>query len=122
MLELLCVNDAGLVRLLLSCFCAAAGCRLISVTADTELYSKVVDIYNSASGTWSTTQLSVGRRQLAATSVGNVAIFAGGYACNCSLALCETGFVLKFLCDYDSGLRRFAGCFLVFVRQQVVVL
>ena len=37
-----------------------------------------VDLYNSASGTWSTAQLSVARHSLAATSVGNVAIFAGG--------------------------------------------
>ncbi len=93
----------------------------MSITADTEFFSKVVDIYNSASGTWSTARLSVARREPAATSVGNVAIFAGGYACNCSFALCEGGFVLEFLCDYDSGLRRFAGCFLVFARQQVAV-
>jgi hypothetical protein len=31
-----------------------------------------------AQGTWSTAQLSVARRQLAATSVGNVAMFGGG--------------------------------------------
>ncbi len=41
--------------------------------------SNAVDLYNSASGTWSTAQLSVARVYLAATSVGNVAIFAGGY-------------------------------------------
>ncbi len=41
-----------------------------------------VDLYNSATGTWSTAQLSVGRRQLAATSVGGVALFAGGYSGN----------------------------------------
>ncbi len=67
-----------MVRLLLSCFCAAAGCRLISVTADTQLGSQVVDIYHSAMGIWTTAQLSVGRTQLAATSVGGMAIFAGG--------------------------------------------
>ena len=32
-----------------------------------------------AQGVWSTAQLSVARDGLAATSVGNVAIFAGGY-------------------------------------------
>ena len=47
------------------------------VTAGGE-YSNAVDLYNSASGTWSTAQLSVARSELAATSVGNVAIFAGG--------------------------------------------
>ena len=47
-----------------------------------------VDLYNSASGTWSTAQLSVARNQLAATSVGNVAIFAGGWISgNCSFCV-----------------------------------
>ncbi len=32
-----------------------------------------------AQGTWSTARLSVARNLLAATSVGNMAIFAGGY-------------------------------------------
>ncbi len=40
--------------------------------------SSAVDLYNSASGTWSTAQLSVARTSIAAISVGNVAIFAGG--------------------------------------------
>ena len=47
----------------------------------------VVDLYNSASGTWSTAQLSVARRFLAATSVGNVAFFAGGDSGNCSFCV-----------------------------------
>jgi hypothetical protein len=55
------------------------------VTAGLGIYSNAVDLYNSASGTWSTAQLSVARRSFAATSVGNVAIFAGGYGGNCSL-------------------------------------
>jgi hypothetical protein len=42
--------------------------------------SKVVDLYNSESGIWSTAQLSAARYIIAATSVGNVAIFAGGYS------------------------------------------
>ena len=49
--------------------------------------ANAVDLYNSASGTWSTAQLSVARYILAATSVGNVAIFAGGFAGNCSLCV-----------------------------------
>ena len=49
--------------------------------------SNAVDLYNSASGTWSTAQLSVARYTLAATSVGNVAIFAGGWTGNCSLCV-----------------------------------
>ncbi len=46
--------------------------------------TNAVDLYNCASDTWSTAQLSVARFSLAATSVGNVAIFAGGGAGNCS--------------------------------------
>jgi hypothetical protein len=38
----------------------------------------VVDLYDSVTGTWSTASLSVPRYYLAATSVGNVALFAGG--------------------------------------------
>jgi hypothetical protein len=45
----------------------------------TDTYFDVVDLYNSATGVWSTAQLSVARTELAATSVGNVALFAGGY-------------------------------------------
>jgi hypothetical protein len=41
--------------------------------------SNTVDVYNSATGVWSTAQLSVARSDLAAASVGNLAIFAGGY-------------------------------------------
>jgi hypothetical protein len=40
--------------------------------------SNAVDLYNSATGVWSTAQLSVARPFPAAASVGNVAIFAGG--------------------------------------------
>jgi hypothetical protein len=42
------------------------------------LHSDAVDLYNSATGSWSTARLSVARSDLAATSVGNLAIFAGG--------------------------------------------
>jgi hypothetical protein len=42
-------------------------------------YFNAVDLFNSATGAWSTAQLSVERAYLAATSVGNVAIFAGGW-------------------------------------------
>jgi hypothetical protein len=48
-----------------------------------------VDLYNSASGIWSTAQLSVARGYLAATSIGSVAIFAGGDVDTCSFhAVC----------------------------------
>ena len=39
----------------------------------------VVDIYNYSSNTWTTANLSQARYFLAATSVGNLALFAGGY-------------------------------------------
>ena len=57
------------------------------VTAGYNEFSNAVDLYNSASGTWSTAQLSVARYGLAATSVGNVAIFAGGGTGNCSFCV-----------------------------------
>jgi hypothetical protein len=48
-------------------------------------WSRAVDLYNGASGTWSTAQLSVARFDLAVTSVGNVALFAGGLTGDCRL-------------------------------------
>ncbi len=42
--------------------------------------SNAVDVYNSATGAWTTALLSVARYDLAAASVGNVAFFAGGAA------------------------------------------
>ena len=57
-------------------------------------YSNLVDMYNNASGTWSTAQLSVARRDLVATSVGNVAIFAGGYGDYPSVVLCAAALVV----------------------------
>jgi hypothetical protein len=45
----------------------------------TDTLSNVVDIYNSVTGKWSTAQLSVARFDLAAASVGNVFIIAGGF-------------------------------------------
>ena len=63
--------------------------------------SNAVDLYNSASGTWSTAQLSVARWYLAATSVGNVAIFAGGYVRgNCSLTLFVEGLLFWLMISH----------------------
>jgi hypothetical protein len=42
---------------------------------------------STAQGTWSTGQLSVARRNVAATSIGNAAIFAGGDLCNISFVV-----------------------------------
>jgi hypothetical protein len=41
--------------------------------------SNVVDLYDSGTRRWSTAQLSQARGFLSATSVGTVAMFAGGY-------------------------------------------
>ena len=94
------------------------------VTADGG-YSNAVDLYNSASGTWSTAQLSVARSSLAATSVGNVAIFAGGYTGNCSLTLFVEGLLFGLTRVGDAVtfacLRRGARCLLFFAVQEVVV-
>jgi hypothetical protein len=93
----------------------------MSVTADngTLFYSDAVDLYNSASGAWSTARLSVARSELAATSVGNVAIFAGGRTGNCSFAFCDCIAGLYWSCCVC--LRRFACCLLVFALQQVTI-
>jgi hypothetical protein len=67
--------------------------------------SNVVDLYNGASGTWSTAQLSANLQGLAATSVGNVAIFAGG-----DIDYCFTLFVKGLLVWADSCGRWFDVC------------
>jgi hypothetical protein len=63
----------------------------MGLTAGDYIYeTNAVDLYNFTSGTWSTAQLSVARYYFAATSVGNMAIFAGGSG-NCSLTLFVEG-------------------------------
>ncbi len=47
--------------------------------------SNAVDLYNGVSGLWTTAQLSLARWSLAATSAGNVAIFAGGFSSDSAL-------------------------------------
>jgi hypothetical protein len=44
-------------------------------------------LLSTAEGLWSTAQLSVARSNLAAASVGNVALFAGGISSGCALFL-----------------------------------
>ncbi len=72
--------------MLLCGVCGAGGCCLMRVIAGNE-YFNAVDLYNSASGTWSTAQLSVARSESAATSVGNLTIFAGGSGGKCSFCV-----------------------------------
>ena len=96
------------------------------VTAGGGGVSNAVDLYNSASGTWSTAQLSVARFWLAATSVGNVAIFAGGIGtCDCSLTLFVEGLLFGLTSVGDgvtfACLRRAACCFVVYAVQEVAV-
>ncbi len=82
----------SLVLLAVACVCTAAGCRVTNFTAGTSSssgFTNAVDLYNSASGTWSTARLSVERNDIAATSVGNVAIFAGGQTSNSRFANSE---------------------------------
>ena len=62
-------------RIIVACVCAASACHLMRASAD----ENAVDLYNSATGAWSTAQLSVGRCELVAASVGSAAIFAGGW-------------------------------------------
>ena len=63
------------------CLCiglaCGSDCFLMRATADGT--SNVVDLYDSGTGRWSTAQLSQARGYLTATSVGTVAMFAGGY-------------------------------------------
>jgi hypothetical protein len=78
----LCVVCICAVCAIVASVGAATACRLMWVTAAYQGTPNAVDLYDSATGTWSTAQLSVGRYNLAATSVGKVAIFAGGFGGN----------------------------------------
>ena len=69
------------------CVCPASASFLTRATAGD--FSNVVDVYNGATGAWSTAQLSMARYGLAAASVGNVALFAGGQVT--SALLCRDG-------------------------------
>ena len=62
--------------------------------------SNAVDIFNVASGAWSTAALSVARCYLAATSLPNfgVVIFAGGYS-----TLCHVDFRIFACCVVRVG-------------------
>ncbi len=55
----------------------ASDCFLMRATAGDGV-SNVVDLYDSGTGRWSTAVLSMARYALSATSVGTVAVFAGG--------------------------------------------
>jgi hypothetical protein len=63
------------------CLCSGmpcgSDCFLMRATAG-DGFSNVVDLYDSKTGRWSTAQLSQARYDLSATSVGTVAVIAGG--------------------------------------------
>jgi hypothetical protein len=61
-----------------TCVFVFSDCFLMRATAGSGSGSKVVDLYDSGTGRWSTAQLSQARSDLSATSVGTVAIIAGG--------------------------------------------
>ncbi len=73
-------------------------CFLMRATSGGDV-SDVVDLYDSGTGRWSTAQLSQARSALSATSVGTVAIFAGGYN--------GTLFRIVFFCCEGECLLRF---------------
>ena len=79
--DVCCCVRVECLRVLQCCgsVCPATSSSLTRATAGV-VVSNVVDVYNSATGAWSTAQLSVARGGIAAASVGNVALFAGGYA------------------------------------------
>jgi hypothetical protein len=58
--------------------------------------SDAVDVYKSATGTWSTAKLSVARGSLAATSVGMLSLIAGGEAAG--TLFCQ-GREFSFVCE-----------------------
>ena len=95
-----CCVGVGCLSLLQTCgsVCPAATSSLMRTTAG--VGSGVVDVYNGATGAWSTAQLSLARGYLAAASVGSVALFAGGWS-NSALLCMEGGFrgVLCMLCE-----------------------
>ena len=66
---------------LLQCFKNCFLCYCLFVmrsTADNYASQTAVDIFNIVTGMWSTAQLSLQRRAMGVTSVGNIALFAGG--------------------------------------------
>jgi hypothetical protein len=70
-LALVCLRATSL------CFSLPCDCNFLIRTI-AEVPCNVVDLYNSATGAWSTAQLSVARCYIATASTRNVALFAGG--------------------------------------------
>jgi hypothetical protein len=87
---------------------------------DSSMAFNAVDLYDSSSGQWTTAQLSVARSSLAATSVGDVAIFAGGQTSGNPVFFCVTkDFIFILFYSDDTCFKCLACCLLVFALQQV---
>ncbi len=71
--DVLC--EYGCLHIWLAC---GSDCLLMRATSGSDVSGIRVDLYDSGTGLWSTAQLSQARSALSATSVGTVAIFAGG--------------------------------------------
>jgi hypothetical protein len=89
--DVYCCGSVECLRVLqyCGCVCPATVSSLMRATADDAVVYNAVDVYNGATGAWSTAQLSVARQYLAAATVGNVALFAGGLTA--STLLCREG-------------------------------
>jgi hypothetical protein len=91
--DVCCCVCVECLRVLQCCgsVCPATSSSLTrATTGGPAVVCNVVDVYNGATGAWSTAQLSVARYYLAAAAVGNVALFAGGCVANGGL-LCREG-------------------------------
>ena len=65
--------------------------------------SNVVDIYDAGLDTWSTASLSVGRMAMAATSVGDKALFGGGFVRDQGIPPFESNVVDIYDADANPG-------------------
>jgi hypothetical protein len=92
-LALVCLRATSL------CFSLPCDCNFLIRTI-AEVPCNVVDLYNSATGAWSTAQLSVARDSLSATSIGSFAIFAGGAKTSALLGSVPKSFDVH---RYDDG-------------------
>jgi hypothetical protein len=64
----------------LPCMILYLMCTITDRSQPSVVVFDVVDLYDGATRAWSTARLSVPRTDLAAASVDNVALFAGGYS------------------------------------------
>jgi hypothetical protein len=97
--HLLLVCFTAICAILFSPFCFLLLCKTIDCafvmrTVADIVPSNVIDLYNVTTKAWSTAELSVARYSLSATSVGGVAIFAGGWTSGTLQCIGERGMML----------------------------